>query len=110
MPSRILVSGQISSSGDNELIAAPGAGKRLVIHEFHIVNEDSSAVTVLVRQADKTSEAFRAHLAAAGDAFSWEDKGNFDDEWHLDLNTALEANLDGAIAVGYTIRYNIQPY
>lgn len=102
-----LISGVASSSGDNEVIAAPGAGNRIVVHEFHIVNEDASnPVTVLVRPDDETTELFRAYLTAGSD-YDW--VGSEGDRWALPANTSLEINLSAAVAVGYMFRYRVRP-
>lgn len=104
----LLVSGSTSTSGDNELIAAPGAGKKIVVYDFVLVHEDATAVTALLRDADATTVAWRTRLSADGEFLSrklYEE----DKRWVLPENKALELNLSATSEVGYTIRYEIRP-
>ena len=100
-----LIGGVVSASGDNTIIAAPGAGKKIAIHSLHVVNEGASAVTVIIRADAATTEVFRAHLAV-GAAFTW--TGTDGDVWYLTENKLLEINLSDAVDVGYTFRYRIR--
>ena len=105
-----LKQGTAASSGDNTLVAAPGAGKRIVVYDFVIANEDSTPtpVTAILRADGETTSGWRVRLGADG-AFLARRLYGKEVRWMLPENKALELNLSGAVPCGYTIRYSISP-
>jgi hypothetical protein len=98
-----VASGTAASSGANALVAAPGAGKRLVIKEIIVQNESSTATTVILKEG--TTSCWRALLdqyRSLSLSFA------VGEEWRLTANTALNLDLSGANSHGYSIRYSIE--
>lgn len=96
--------GTKSSSGDNTLVSAPGAGFRLVVKELVVQNESTTATTVVIKNG-ATSEwrALLDQYRALSMAFQ---QG---EEYRLAANSALVLNLSGANSHGYSVRYRIEP-
>lgn len=93
-----------ATSGDQTLVAAPGAGFRLVVKDLVVQNESSTETTVILKSG--STAAWRAKLAAnAALALSF-DEGN---EWRLGTNEALVLNLSGAHSHSYSGRYFTEP-
>ena len=97
----IYITGTTAAAGVTTLIAAPGAGLRIVVSAFMVQNESAVATTVLMRQGGAT--AFRALLQTQGAALS----GSFlaGREWKLPANAALNLNLSAANSHGYSVVY-----
>ena len=97
------VSGTTATSGDQTLIAAPGAGKRIVVKELVVQNASADATTVLLKNG--STESWRAVLeqyAAISLSFAT------GEEWRLTANSALVLNLSAANTHGYSVRYEIE--
>lgn len=89
----------ISTSGDNTVVAAPGAGNRFVIKDLVIQNESATTTTVLVKSGSTT--CWRAVLAERQAlTLSFETL----QEWRLGTNEALVINLSGANSHGVSGR------
>lgn len=84
----------ISTSGDNEIIAEPGAGKRIVICDLEIINTTSTASTVLIKSGSTVIRRFLFQNQGNGVALVFSTYR----EWRLAANTALNINLSGALA------------
>lgn len=95
--------GTKSSSGNNEVVATPGAGKRLVVKDLLVQNESSTDTTVLLKSGSTTK--WRAVLAGKASISLSFDRG---DEWRLGINEALNLDLSGANSHGYSIRYTTE--
>lgn len=95
--------GTAATSGDNTLVAAPGAGNHLVIKELVVQNESSTATTVILKSG--STAKWRGRLAE-NDALSLGFSAG--EEWRLGSNEALVANLSGANSHGYSVRYYIE--
>lgn len=95
------ISGTKSTSGDSELVAAPGSGVRVVVTGFVIQNESASATTMILK--DGNSEHFRLLGQDQGDGLSREFSPGR--EWRLSDNQALNLNLSGANQCGYSVSY-----
>lgn len=100
-PSISVVTGTKSSSGDNELVAAPGASTRIVVCWVVIQNESSTATTLILR--DGTTSKIRVLAQNQGDGLTMVFPA--DARWKLTANTALNLNLSGANSCGYTVGY-----
>lgn len=97
----VRLAGTTNTLGVNTLVAAPGAGLRLVVRYFLIQNESGTATTIILR--DGGADAFRKLLQNQGDSLELVlDAGN---EWELDTNVALNLVLSGANQIGYSIGY-----
>lgn len=93
-------SGTVSTSGDNTIIAAPGAGNRLVIDTWDIAS--AAAVTVLLKFG---ATAFMVHPFDGGtDYLRWSGPVR----WVLPENTAFVGNLSDAQSVTYYGLYHVE--
>lgn len=99
------LTGTASSSGDNELVATPGAGYRTVVADFVIQNETSTANTMILRSGT-TTNGWRFHAEYLGDALAA--ILPLGQNWELNENEALNLNLSAAAQCGYTIRYRTE--
>jgi hypothetical protein len=90
----------ITTSGDNTVVAAPGAGNRLVMKEIVIQNESTTATTILVKSGSTT--LFRAQLAGGQ---AWTFSAQQGEELRLGTNEAFIVNLSGANSHGVSRRY-----
>ncbi|MFA6046259.1 MAG: hypothetical protein WC718_14845 [Phycisphaerales bacterium] len=98
------VSGAKAESGDNTLIAAPGAYDRIVLVSVCIQNESSTATTMILKDG---SAAFRRVLGQnQGDGVSLTYTPGR--EKRLAANAALVLNLSGANSCGYSVDYFIE--
>ena len=96
-----IVSGTKTVSGDNALIAAPGAGVRIVVSAVTIQNESATPTTMVLKSG--STAKFRWLEQAQGDGLVL----NFAPgrEWRLGTNEALNLNLSGANSCGYNVVY-----
>lgn len=94
----------VATSGDNEMIAAPGAGYRTVVGLFMVQNESAVQTTAIVKAG--SSESYRKQLDGGADFGRAFQAGR---EWRLDENTALVLNLDGANSHGYSVESWMEP-
>lgn len=93
----------IAASGDNTIIAAPGAGLRLVIKSLTVQNESGTETTVLIkwgsvvkeRKVNEPKKGFSMYFEAGS-------------EWVLPENTALIVNLSGANDHNYSVSYVVE--
>lgn len=93
-----------AASGDNSIIAAPGAGYRLKLHSFQVQLEAATATTVIIKSASTTVGRVYLHSQGQGRIKEWP----VGRERRLGTNEALLINLSGANAVGYEIEYEIE--
>lgn len=92
--------GTVSSSGDNTVLAAPGAGRRIVHRKIKVVNTTNTAVTVIVKYGSTSKKtAVLAGQVGSGEIF-YEEAGV-----RMPENTALILNLSGAVATSYDLEY-----
>lgn len=96
------ISGASSSSGDNELVATPGAGKRIVVTAFAIVIEAAAETTMQLRSGT-TSNAYRYTGDSKGEGLAMSFPAGHG--WQLNANEALNFNLSGANQCGYSVSY-----
>lgn len=97
----IYISGTKAVSGDNTLIASPGAGRRIVVSSFIIQNESAVDTTLILKSG--SSECWRVNCPSQGDGLNrMFIPGR---EWKLATNSALILNLNGANLCGYSIGY-----
>jgi len=96
------INGTKASSGNNELVAAPGTGYRLVVTGFVIQNESTTALIMRLRSAS-TSNGWRALGQNQGDGLAM----NFapGDHWKLNENEALNLELSDADTCAYAVRH-----
>jgi hypothetical protein len=95
------VTGTTAAAGMTTLVAAPGAGTRIVVNAFMVQNESAVATTAQVGEGG--AAAFRGLLQTQGAALS----GSFEigREWKLAANVALTVTLSAANSHGYSVRY-----
>ncbi len=98
------VTNTTSTSGDNTIIAAPGASTRIVIYSLQIQLEGATATTILKKSGSTTIG--RLYCAAAGDGAIFVYPAGR--ELRLGTNEAFVLNLSGANAIGYTVRYSTE--
>ena len=92
-----------ASSGDNTVIAAPGAGMRLRVKYLVVQNVSTTDTTALIKWGESTEHDFL--LAGKLGVTVNNDKG---EEWRLPENTALIVNLSGANAHKANFRYAVE--
>jgi hypothetical protein len=97
----LYLTGTTAVAGQTQLVAAPGAGVRIVVSSIMVQNESAVATTVQVQAGGAVT--MRALLQTQGAALS----GSFlaGREWKLPANTALNVNLSGANSHGYSVSY-----
>jgi hypothetical protein len=100
-PELTTVTGTKAAAGDNELIAAPAAGNRLVIVGLTVQNESAVATTVILKSGATAKR--RALLQNQGDGLGLAFPAGR--EWRLGTAQALVLNLSGANSHGYTVDY-----
>lgn len=101
------VSVNVTSSGNNTVISAPGASVSLYIQKVSVHNRDSSNVLVALQDGAGGTTRWRAELAAEGGG-SLIDFGSRG--WKLTANTLLNVNLGGASSVDVNVtEYYIAP-
>lgn len=91
----------ISTSGDNTIIAAPGAGQQTYIRTIQIQLEASTATTAIIKFG--TTAKWRVLMQNQGDglAFSFPIAG----EWAVGDNLALVVNLSGNNSVNVSVSH-----
>lgn len=97
----VTITGTKSNGLDNVLIAAPGAGSRIVVVGYELQNESTTATTMILK--DGSTAKRRVLGQNRGDGISRAfpvGRG-----WKLAENAALNLNLSGANSCGYTIDY-----
>lgn len=94
----------ISTSGDSTILAAPGAGLRIVICDIQIINETSTAATVLLKYGASTVRRYLFQNQGNGIALAFSTHR----EWRLPANTAFIVNLSGALAHGGGLSYFLE--
>lgn len=92
-----------NTSGDNTIIAAPGANKQLRIISFQLQNESAVATTAIVKFG--ATAKWRGLFQTQGFLISPLITSGL--EWRLPANTALVVNLSGANSFGYSIQYYV---
>jgi len=100
---QLTATGTRSAAGDNTLIAAPGAGKQIVISALILQNESATATTMIVKAG--ATAVLRCLNQNQGDGLAL----HFAPERELQLgaNAALILNLSGANACGYSVIYHV---
>lgn len=94
-------SGTAATSGDNTIIAAPGAGVQIVISQIMVQNESDVATTAIVK--DGATGIWRSLHQYKGSGLTLTmQQGR---EWRLTANTALVLNLSGANSHGVSVAY-----
>ena len=88
--------------GDNQLVAAPGVGNRLVVTAFVIQNESAIALIMRLRSA-VTANGWRCLGQSQGDGLAMTfGPGS---EWRLNENEALNLELSNANTCAISISY-----
>lgn len=93
-----------AASGNNTIIAAPGAGYRIKLHTMQMQLEAATATTVLVKSGSTTIGRFYAKDEGTGRIKEWP----VGRERRLGENEALIFNLSGANQIGYEVEYEIE--
>ena len=93
-----------ASSGDNTIVAAPGAGLRIVITALRIQNNTDIATTVLIRDGATTLAGVVTTVAGTG----IDDDFTYGNEIRLSANTALVMNLSAANQHSTSVRYYVE--
>jgi len=92
----------VLSSGDTQIVPAPGETGNLTVKGFHFSNRDSSAITVCLKAGTGGKELFSTYLAANGGSF---DKNLVGRYWRLPLNKNLVVSLSASGDVLVTVEY-----
>ena len=91
-----------SSSGDSQIVAAPGAGFKIVVFGYQIVN-GGTANNVRFRSATNSITSLKALAINGGTNV----KPGVIPLFECNANEALNINLSGATAVGVDVQYLI---
>jgi len=99
--SAIPKTGTVATSGDNELIAAPGENMRIVLLSWSWWNETITETSVLLKSTTLNIDTYISAISGGGKIF------NVPTGFKVDLpeNEPLILNLDGAMSHGYFILY-----
>jgi hypothetical protein len=93
--------GTAALSGDNTLVAAPGANTRIVVTAFTVQNESATATTMILKST--SANRWRVLGQAQGDGLAM--VFPVGQGWKLGTNEALLLNLSGANSCGYNVQY-----
>lgn len=99
-PTITRVTGTKADSGDNTLVASPGAGYRLVLLYLQVQNETTTATTCIFKWGSTAVGRVLAQNQGDGLIRDYEDFPAIMPE-----ATALVLNLSGANSHGYTVNY-----
>lgn len=99
-PTIVYITGTVSTSGDNTIVAAPGGGLSIYITHLVIQNESSTATTIILKDSSNRLRCL-GQTQGAGLALTFAERR----ELKLATNTALILNLSGANSCGYSIGY-----
>ena len=94
----------VSTSGDNTVIAAPGASNRISVAWFSLVNESASDTTVIVKSG--STDRFRYALPQKGSSVEMSFPAHLPLE--MAVNQPLVVNLSAANSIGLNIAYFIR--
>ena len=99
------LAGTAAANGNNTVVAAPGAGARIVVVYAHVQNASATASTAQFTNGERGAAGarFLGRTQGAGQAFDMHAH-----PWRLDEDKALILNLSGANAHGYTVGYYIE--
>jgi hypothetical protein len=86
------------------IVAAPGAGSRIVVSSFTIQNESATATVMVLREGGVDVERVLGQNQGDGLARAYP----VGREWRLPENTALNYALDGANSCNYSIHYWVE--
>ena len=95
------VAGTKAGAGDNELVATPGAGQRIVVAFWTVQNESAVATVALMKSG--ATNVYRYLGQNQGDMFGLDYFPGR--EWNLAENEALNLNLSGANSHSYNVGY-----
>jgi hypothetical protein len=94
--------GTKAGSGENELVATPGANKRLVVSAFSVQNETTTNLTLILHSA-ATTNGWRCYAANRGDGMARVFAPGR--EWCLNTNENLSLNISAAKTCGFSVMY-----
>lgn len=94
----------VAASGVTQLLAAPGAGQRIVVVAFHLQNESQTGTTIILRDGGSNRWRFLGQNQGDGLAMVFAPGS----EWRLSANAALNIVLSGANQCGYSIAYHVE--
>lgn len=94
----------INTINDNTIVAAPGAGLRIVVHELTIQQASATATTIIVKSGTTSKRTIPCLSQIDGFCFAPE-SGK---EMRCGANEALILNLSVAQNVTYTLRYTVE--
>ena len=100
--STTIVNTTASTTGDNQIVAAPGAGNRIIVLAFVMQNESATPTTMILRSA-ATSNGWRFLGQNQGDGLSKDFA--LARPWKLGTNEALNLNLDGNNSCSVSVMY-----
>lgn len=96
----------VSTSGDNIVVAAPGAGHNILVTSFTIQNE-SAVATQMIIHSGSTTNGWRWLCQAQGSGLSKDFPCN--DPWRLGNNENLNVTLFGANLCSVSVKYFTEP-
>jgi hypothetical protein len=103
IPDELNINGTFAVAGNNTVVAAPGAGQRIVVSAFVIQNESGTATTMILASSGSLNDGWRLLGQNQGDGLAMAFSAGR--EWRLGTNEALILNLSGANSCGYSVQY-----
>lgn len=100
--------GTRNTSGDGTaVIAAPGAGRRIVIHGIQLQAEADGDQTVLIKSGSTTVYRFFMATKVQGIVRELSGENETDMRIYCGANEAVFVNLSAAVAMNYIIDYYV---
>ena len=100
---QLTATGAAAGSGDNTLIAAPGAGKQIVVSSLILQNESATATTMIVKAGSTAILRVLGQNQGDGAALVFPPERCL----LIGANAALVLNLSGANSCGYSVVYYV---
>ena len=100
-----VITNTIAVAGNNEVVAAPSSGQRIVVTAFHIQNETATATTMILRAGTSTNGWRYLAQTQGADLTMIFAMGH---EWRLPADTGLYLWLSGANSCNYSIAYYLE--
>ena len=94
---------KLTDANQHDVIAAPGAGKRIIIYSLHVSHDDDVANTIDVKEDTTVEHTFVLPAAGGGDGIE------FPNGWGLAENIPLTAQQSGDLNAYINVTHRIVP-
>ena len=96
--------GHLTASGDTTLVAAPGAGRRIVVSYLSNQNNTTTDITVITKAGATAIDTLLLDTGVRGRVLTL----SGEDAWSQPENSAQIQNLSAAGDVLYTVRWFVE--